>query len=314
MGIALGDMCCRFPNELDPHLPNLYDLLKSDQNEVKKITLMVLTHLILNDMIKIKDFISDIVVLIEDGQDEIRRHARFFFGELSKKSKNHIYNILPDIISRLCSEHSKELDFEVFKKLMKYMFGFIDRNKQMENLVDKLLKRLDAADQEHWGRLAYCLSEIKWAKSFKIVQKLLDSELKKLYIGKLGEQSVWEPFEKIIAECGKCKMDNDAKNKFDEWKTGITEARNKGKSDVEAKQRAKEANRKGKKKKRNIDEVLAEVKRAKPNSDENNNNELENQEDAMDKEEEEEQPKKRKRKLNNKKGKKTKSKTKAKTK
>ena len=46
--------CCRFPNELDPHLDKLYALLKSDKNDVKKITLMVLTHLILNDMIKVR--------------------------------------------------------------------------------------------------------------------------------------------------------------------------------------------------------------------------------------------------------------------
>eukprot|EP00493_Phyllostaurus_siculus_P024561 UN24901 len=44
--ISLGDMCCRFPNELDPHLGHLYKLLTSKEEDVKKITLMVLTHLI----------------------------------------------------------------------------------------------------------------------------------------------------------------------------------------------------------------------------------------------------------------------------
>ena len=85
--ISLGDMCCRFPNELDPHLGHLYKLLTSKEEDVKKITLMVLTHLILNDMIKIKDFISDIVILMEDDKEEIKRQAKFFFNELNKKSK-----------------------------------------------------------------------------------------------------------------------------------------------------------------------------------------------------------------------------------
>merc|ERR1712048_346526 len=277
MGIALGDMCCRFPNELDPHLPNLYDLLKSDQNEVKKITLMVLTHLILNDMIKIKDFISDIVVLIEDGQEEIKRHARFFFGELSKKSKNHIYNILPDIISRLCSEHSQDIEYDTFKKLMKYMFGFIEHNKQMENLVEKLLKRLDSAKKEHWGRLTYCLSEIKWQKSFKIVRKLLDTELRKLYLGKLGEEAVWEPFKSIMTECEKCKKGNDDKNKFEEWKRLVEENRKKGMEDVAAQQRAEQANKKGKKRKR-MEDVLKDLQGSKKQKldEENPENEEEN--------------------------------------
>ena len=37
---------------------------------------------------EIKEFISDIVILVEDESPEIKRHARFFFNELNKKSKN----------------------------------------------------------------------------------------------------------------------------------------------------------------------------------------------------------------------------------
>jgi len=147
--ISLGDMCCRFPNTLDPHLKYIYELLKSNEPSVKKITLMVLTHLILNDMIKIKAFVSDIVILMEDPIDEIQRQAKFFFHELSKKNKNQIYNILPDIISRLCEEDASSVDFEKFKKLMKSMFEFKFSLKQMENLVDKLLKRLHSARRQN---------------------------------------------------------------------------------------------------------------------------------------------------------------------
>merc|ERR1711879_961203 len=117
-----------------------------------------------------------------------------------------------------------------FKNLMKYMFGFINHNKQMENLVEKLLKRLDAAEERNWGRITWCLSEIKWSKTYKIVKKLLDTELQKLYMDKLGRDDVWEPFEKIIQECGKVKLETNDKNEFEEWKKRAEEANKKPKN------------------------------------------------------------------------------------
>lgn len=252
-------------------------------------------------MIKIKEFISDIVILVEDKSPEIKRHARFFFNELNKKSKNHIYNILPDIISRLCKTNiSGDLDYDKFKKLMKYMFNFIVHNKQMENLVEKLLKRLDAAEEQNWGRITWCLAEIKWAKTYKIVKKLLDSELQKLYLDKLGKDSVWEPFEKIVQECSKVKMEQNDQNEFEEWKKRVTEFREKGADDEAAKKRAEEANKKPKRK-RDMAQALQEAAKANSeNSEEgedkvNSENSEEGEEEEVEEEEEDvkEPPKKR---------------------
>lgn len=47
---------------------------------------MVLTHLILNDMIKIKGQISEIALCLVSSDIHIQQSAELFFLELSKKS------------------------------------------------------------------------------------------------------------------------------------------------------------------------------------------------------------------------------------
>lgn len=50
--VALGDLAFRFPNALEPWNPHIYDRLKDDNPGVRANAIMVLTHLILNDMVK----------------------------------------------------------------------------------------------------------------------------------------------------------------------------------------------------------------------------------------------------------------------
>jgi condensin complex subunit 1 len=61
---------------------------------------MVLTHLILNDMIKVKGQVSEMALRLEDDDERVADLARLFFHELSHKD-NAVYNILPDVISNL---------------------------------------------------------------------------------------------------------------------------------------------------------------------------------------------------------------------
>ncbi len=56
--IAMGDLALRFPNLIEPWTPHLYARLRDKDVRVTKNTLLVLTHLILNDMIKVKGKLS----------------------------------------------------------------------------------------------------------------------------------------------------------------------------------------------------------------------------------------------------------------
>ena len=52
--IALGDLSFRFPNTVEPWTPRMYARLHDEAISVRSNTLTVLTHLILNDMIKVR--------------------------------------------------------------------------------------------------------------------------------------------------------------------------------------------------------------------------------------------------------------------
>lgn len=51
--IALGDLAVRFPNLLEPWTENMYARLQDTSVSVRKNAVLVLSHLILNDMMKV---------------------------------------------------------------------------------------------------------------------------------------------------------------------------------------------------------------------------------------------------------------------
>ena len=67
------------------HLNIFLDRLRDESPKVKKNTLQVLTHLILNDMVKVKGQISEMATCIVDCDERISNLAKVFFLELSRK-------------------------------------------------------------------------------------------------------------------------------------------------------------------------------------------------------------------------------------
>lgn len=84
-----------FSNIIDENSNELYKGLSDKNFVVKKNTLMVLTHLILNGMIKVKGQLGEMAKCLEDPEPRISDLAKLFFNELSTKD-NAIYNNLPD--------------------------------------------------------------------------------------------------------------------------------------------------------------------------------------------------------------------------
>ena len=68
----------------------LFLRLRDESSHVRKNTLMVLTHLILNDMVKVKGQISEMATCLEDKDSRISDLAKLFFLELSKKVKQSV--------------------------------------------------------------------------------------------------------------------------------------------------------------------------------------------------------------------------------
>ena len=85
--ISLGDLIIRHPNLIEPWTPNIYARLKDENLRVKKNCLMVLTHLILNNHIKVKKYISELALCLEDEDERISSLTKLFFSELAQRSK-----------------------------------------------------------------------------------------------------------------------------------------------------------------------------------------------------------------------------------
>jgi condensin complex subunit 1 len=137
--IALGDIAVSFGSLVDENSERLYAGLADRDLGVKKHTLMVLTHLILNGMIKVKGQLGEMAKCIEDDEERVSDLAKLFFSELATK-ENAVYNNLPDIISHL-SIGKHAVDEETFASTMRYIFQFIDKERQAENVVEKLCQR-----------------------------------------------------------------------------------------------------------------------------------------------------------------------------
>eukprot|EP01114_Cavostelium_apophysatum_P020600 TRINITY_DN6951_c0_g1_i3.p1 TRINITY_DN6951_c0_g1~~TRINITY_DN6951_c0_g1_i3.p1 ORF type:complete len:563 (+),score=200.65 TRINITY_DN6951_c0_g1_i3:667-2355(+) len=194
--ISLGDLAFRFPNLIEPWTSKIYSRLRDSDTLVRKNTMMVLSHLILNDMIKVKGQISEMALCLEDEDSRISDLAHLFFHELSQKG-NAIYNILPDLISGLSV--TRDVTEVMFKSIMKYLFTFIEKDKQAESLVEKLCHRLKTVKEvEQWRSLSYCLSLLNI--NDKALKKL--NELYKCYEDKLGDPEVHASF---VVVAGKAK-------------------------------------------------------------------------------------------------------------
>jgi condensin complex subunit 1 len=108
--IALGDVAVSFTTIIDEEPDKLYRGLSDPDLVVKKNTLMVLTHLILNGMIKVKGQLGELAKCLEDEDQRIADLAKMFFSQLSTKD-NAIYNNLQDGAScyishdRLSTDH-----------------------------------------------------------------------------------------------------------------------------------------------------------------------------------------------------------------
>jgi len=95
IAIALGDVAVSFSTIIDENSNELYKGLTDPDPGVKKNTLMVLTHLILNGMVKVKGQLGEMAKCLEDEDPRIADLAKLFFSELATKD-NAIYNNLPD--------------------------------------------------------------------------------------------------------------------------------------------------------------------------------------------------------------------------
>ncbi|KAK4878019.1 hypothetical protein RN001_010525 [Aquatica leii] len=195
--IHCSDLLERFPNIVEPWTPRIYERLRDDCQEVRRTGFFILANLILRDMIRVQGHISEMACCIVDAEEQLRNMSKNFFTQLSHKG-NNLYNVLPDIFLHLCE--NKSLNEENLKFIMKFLFSLIDKNKQMENLVERFCGKFRITEDDYMYRnIAFCLSLIQYNE--KGLRNLLDSF--GYYKNILQNDDVYGYFKQILATCNK---------------------------------------------------------------------------------------------------------------
>ncbi|KAJ1664052.1 condensin complex non-SMC subunit Cnd1 [Coemansia sp. RSA 1813] len=223
IAIALGDIAVCFSNLMGENVQYLYGPLHDSDVNVKKTTLMVLTHLILNGMVKVKGQLGEMAKCLEDKDARVADMARLFFTELSTKD-NAVYNNLPDIISSL-SVGAGAVNEASFGRIMKFLFDFIkEKERQMENVVDKLCQRFrNTVEPRQCRDIAYCLALLPY-KSERSVRRLMDGLPG--YQQKLSEDAVYKYFVDIVAKARtQAAQKHEAVLMIDDFESKLKEAR-----------------------------------------------------------------------------------------
>lgn len=196
--VGLSDLTFRFPNIIEPWTGHFYSQLHEEDTELRLTAVKMLSHLILHEMVRVKGQIADLALCIVDKSDEIRNITQQFFKEIANKS-NILYNVLPDIISKL-GDVNLHLEEEKYRTIMRYILGLIQKDRQIETLVEKLCLRFPVTRAERqWRDIAYCLSLLSYNE--RSLKKLIDNV--QHFKDKVQVDEVYQSFKLIISSTSK---------------------------------------------------------------------------------------------------------------
>lgn len=156
--LALGDIAVCFNHILDDNTDFLYRRLHDEYLIVQRTCLMTLTFLILAGQVKVKGQLGEMAKCLEDPDKRISDLSRMFFSELATKD-NAIYNGFIDMFSILNADPN--LSQDKLHKILRFLTSFIDKEKQIKQLADKLHNRLlHCQDEKTWQDLTYVLGAL----------------------------------------------------------------------------------------------------------------------------------------------------------
>ncbi|AAS54763.2 AGR273Cp [Eremothecium gossypii ATCC 10895] len=156
--LGLGDMAVCFNNLVDENTDYLYHRLHDESIMVQRTCLMTVTFLILAGQVKVKGQLGQMAKCLENADQGISDMCKLFFSELATKD-NAIYNGFIDIFSGLSSDN--ELNKDSFRRIIKFLLSFIDKERHQKQLCEKLLTRISKAEtQKQWDDVAFVLSNL----------------------------------------------------------------------------------------------------------------------------------------------------------
>jgi condensin complex subunit 1 len=87
---------------------------------------------------------------------------------IDHRKGNALYNVMPDIVSRL-SDPDAGIEEDKFREILKFILGLIEKDKHLESLVEKLCQRFRVTKTERqWRDLVSFLTNEKTNEIQKI--------------------------------------------------------------------------------------------------------------------------------------------------
>ncbi len=139
--VAFGDFINRFPNILQKQVNKFFNCLHSKSAQVARYSMTVISHLVLNDMLKLKGEVVDICLLLESEDSKLKDLINLFFYELNQKGNNAIYNVIPKALAKLSHEY-KHLEYGRFQNIVKILLKYVEKDKHTEGLIEKLFFKM----------------------------------------------------------------------------------------------------------------------------------------------------------------------------
>ncbi|KAI1724403.1 non-SMC mitotic condensation complex subunit 1 domain-containing protein [Ditylenchus destructor] len=250
MIILMTDLCFRFPNVFNAFNDEFIKKIRDENSGIRYTCLLVMSHMLLNDLIKVSGRIADLAPCLCDADHQIVLLARGFFTEMSKKH-NVLYNLMPDIISKLTT--NKDLTDEQFQDVMKFLLSFIEKEHHRESLIDKLCQRFQLIknhrvegivlpDSSNYlvTKLSFCIANISMNE--RCFRRLVENM--RCYEEFLRIPQVYKHFTSALAQFKKAssKSSPEIKAQIEEFEEQMQTANKKGLDEDDTAGRVEAAN------------------------------------------------------------------------
>jgi len=216
--IALGDLIMRHPNLLDSYSQHLFSKLADESLKVRKKALLVISHLVLNDMLKMKGLMANVLQCYLDK--DLKSVVAIFLQELYQKDSQALFNMIPDSLSNL---QKASLQHSQFKRIADLLLNYVEKERHIENLIEKLSKKFIGCEEPEALNYGYCISVLPVNE--KGLRKMLDTVA--YWQPKVSCDSQLETyFNNILLKCKK-NWKPESKILLEEFEAGM-----KGEEDV----------------------------------------------------------------------------------
>ncbi|KPI88517.1 putative condensin subunit 1 [Leptomonas seymouri] len=206
--VALGDLACVHPNLLAPYLSvpttGFFKLLVDDDVRVRAVTIQVCSHLVLGEMLRIRDHLHTMVELVADPDETIANNAVTFVQNLAMREKERTGNLIPPLVSKL----SSRMPAAKFQLAMRTLLERVEGDKPTESLIERLCQRFapyaERSRKKHTlaQNIAFCLGELNYTTQ-RAIGCLTSESCYQQYKHWLRSPEVYECFKSIAAKAKK---------------------------------------------------------------------------------------------------------------